>query len=133
LEFGSLSLLEKSHQKGETLRNYLSRDVDSYCSNRPGADAAKKTDNFLWDGALSKNPVSLQAKLGGRWLTAEFRAGDVVTFGMTTVHGSLDNQTDRIRLSSDCRYQLASEQIDNRWVGAVPPGHSRAGKMGRVC
>ena len=133
LELGGLSLLEKSHQKSAILRNYLSRDVDAYCSNQTGADTAKETDNFLWDGALSKNPVTLQAKLGGRWLTAEFRAGDVVTFGMTTVHGSLDNQTDRIRLSSDCRYQLASEAIDDRWVGTNPPGHSRAAKMGRVC
>ena len=133
LELGGLIVLEKSHQKGAKLRNYLSRDVDLYCSNRPGADVAKETDRLLWDGALAKNPLSLQAKLGGRWLTADFRAGDVVTFGMTIVHGGLDNQTDRIRLSSDCRYQLASEAVDDRWVGENPPGHSRAGKLGRVC
>ena len=56
------------------------------------------------------------------------------TFGMFLVHASLDNRTpDRIRLSSDSRYQRASEPIDERWVGPNPPGHSAAGKLGRIC
>ena len=31
------------------------------------------------------------------------------------------------------RYQRASEPIDDRWVGANPPGHTTAGKRGRIC
>ena len=31
------------------------------------------------------------------------------------------------------RYQRASEPIDERWVGANPPGHALAGKRGRIC
>ena len=77
--------------------------------------------------------MKLRNDLGGRWLTAEkYEAGDVLIFGMFTVHESLDNATDRIRLSTDTRYQLASEPIDERWVGAVP-GHSEAGKRGKIC
>jgi hypothetical protein len=106
---------------------------DSYCANRPGAEEAKNADSFLWDGKLAKDPVSLRKKLGGRWLTAEFEAGDMITFCMTLVHASLDNQSDQIRLSSDSRYQLASEAVDQRWVGANPVAHSRAGKLGRIC
>jgi hypothetical protein len=53
---------------------------------------------------------------------------------MFLVHASLDNRTaNRLRLSSDCRYQRASEPVDDRWVGAQPPGHGTAGKRGRVC
>jgi ectoine hydroxylase-related dioxygenase (phytanoyl-CoA dioxygenase family) len=133
LSLGGLMVLEGSHRKGTLLRNYLSRDVDSYCLNRSGAEQAKNSDSFLWDGKLAKDPVGLRKKLGGRWLTAEFAAGDMVTFIVTLVHGSLDNQTDQIRLSSDSRYQLASEAVDDRWVGFHPAAHSRAGKRGRIC
>ncbi len=61
-----------------------------------------------------------------------YETGDVLIFGMFTVHASLDNCTDRIRLSTDTRYQLASEPIDERWVGEVP-GHSEGGKRGKIC
>jgi ectoine hydroxylase-related dioxygenase (phytanoyl-CoA dioxygenase family) len=133
LELGGLMVLEQSHLKNALLKNYLSRDVDSYCANRPDADKARGTDSLLWDGKLAKDPVALRKKLGGRWLTAEFKAGDMITFSMTLVHGSLDNQTDQVRLSSDSRYQLATEAVDERWVGANPIGHTRAGKRGRIC
>src|SRR5258708_412349 len=83
---------------------------------RPVGERAQTSDSLLWDGKLGKDPVNLRKKLGGRWLTAEFEAGDMVTFCMTLVHGSLDNQTDQIRLSSDSRYQLATEAVDDRWI-----------------
>ena len=133
LNLGGLMALEGSHRKTALLRNYLSRDVDSYCENRPEAEKAQASDSLLWDGKLAKDPASLRNKLGGRWLTAYFQAGDMVTFSMTLVHARLDNQTDQIRLSSDSRYQLATESVDDRWVGLHPAGHSRAGKRGRIC
>jgi hypothetical protein len=52
---------------------------------------------------------------------------------MATVHASMDNQTNRFRLSSDSRYQLASEAIDERWIGEKPVGHGLAGKRGKIC
>ena len=53
---------------------------------------------------------------------------------MLTVHAALDNQVpDSLRLSSDSRYQKASEPIDERWVGENPPGHGPDGKVGLVC
>jgi hypothetical protein len=42
---------------------------------------------------------------------------------MFTMHASLVNLSDRYRLSSDTRYQLASEPVDERWVGEKPKGH----------
>jgi len=57
----------------------------------------------------------------------------VLIFSVYTVHGSLDNQSDEIRLSSDSRYQLASEPLDERWVGENPPGHGGASVKQLIC
>jgi hypothetical protein len=133
LDLGGLIVLEGSHRQAERLKPYLSRDVDDYCSNRDDA-AEYASGNKWWDGTLSKNAAALQKSLGGRWLTSpEFRMGDLVIFNMTLVHGSLDNQTDRFRLSTDTRFQLASEPIDARWIGENPPGHNMTQRRGRVC
>ncbi len=133
LDLGGLLVLEGSHHQSDRLKAYLSRDVDEYCTNRPDADA-DAAEKKWWDGTLTRSPRSLQKSLGGRWLTSpEFRLGDVVIFNMQLVHGSLDNQTDRFRLSTDTRFQLAAESIDERWVGENPPGHSLAQRRGRVC
>ena len=135
LEMGGVMLLEDSHRKSARLKNYLVVDVDAYCENRP-RQVEKVVGKGGWShpGFLSNNPATLRAKLGGRWLTApEWKMGDFITFGMTVVHGGLDNQTDRLRLSSDTRYQRASQPIDERWIGENPPANSLAGKRGRVC
>ncbi len=132
-ELGGLMMLEGSHKLDRIRNHYGKKDVDAYCSNRPDAPEYASGRKW-WSGWLSNNPRYLRQRLGGRWLTGEFRAGDLLTFTMFTVHGSLDNTTpDRIRLSCDFRYQLASEEVDERWVGENPIGHTSAGKRGRVC
>ena len=135
LELGGVMLLEGSHRQSDRLRNYLEVDVDAYCENRPKqVGQVKVNGGWSHPGFLTKNPVTLRAKLGGRWLTApEWKAGDFLTFGMTLVHASLDNQTDCFRLSSDTRYQRASQPVDERWIGANPIANTLAGKRGRVC
>jgi hypothetical protein len=57
----------------------------------------------------------------------------VLVFGMYTVHAAIDNQTHCYRLSSDTRYQLASEPVDDRWAGPTPAGHTKTGKRGMIC
>ena len=74
-----------------------------------------------------------EKKLGGRWLTTDYQLGDVLVFSMYTMHASLDNQTNQFRLSSDTRYQLASEPVDERWIGETPIGHGVASKRGMIC
>ena len=134
VHMGGLMLLEGSHGQHDRLRHYLERDVDTYCTNgRHAEDIESGRKLWSWDGALAKDPVSLREKMGGRWLTADFRAGDVLTFPMHMVHASLDNPSDRIRLSSDSRYQPDSLPADERWVGEKPIGHGLAGKRGRIC
>ena len=133
-ELGGLMVLEGSHKRMDLLEHYVYRDVDAYCENKPKEAEAAKAGKWAFTGTLSHNPPFVRNKFGGRWLTAEFRAGDFITFGMFLVHASLDNRTaNRLRISSDSRYQRASEPIDERWIGPNPPGHSAAGKRGRVC
>jgi hypothetical protein len=67
-------------------------------------------------------------------VTRDYRAGDLLVFTMHTAHLGLDNNTsDRFRLSSDSRYQPASEPADPRWVGTDPAGHGAASKQGLIC
>jgi ectoine hydroxylase-related dioxygenase (phytanoyl-CoA dioxygenase family) len=63
--------------------------------------------------------------------------GDALIFTLRTVHAGTDNETDRLRLSTDSRYQRADLPIDERWVrgsgGEDPIGHGLAAKQGKIC
>jgi hypothetical protein len=134
-EQGGLMVLEKSHLHEPLRENYCRKDVDAFCSNRRGEDWAQMGGggNIRTGGWLSNHPVKLRDRLGGRWLTGEYCAGDLLTFTTFLVHASLDNHSDRIRLSSDSRYQPASEPADERWIGPNPIGHGPGAKRGMIC
>ena len=74
-------------------------------------------------GWFTSDPVEMVDRYGGQWQTTEFRAGDALIFGMFTMHGSLNNQTNRYRISADTRYQRADEPVDERWIGENPIAH----------
>lgn len=122
-EHGSLIILEKSHLLENLKNTYGQMDIDK------DGNAKKirfRHGGFFRGGQYSKNPRAVQKEFGLRWLTTDFRAGDLVIFSVFTMHGTLDNASDRIRLSVDARYQLASEPVDERWVGEHPIAHSQA-------
>jgi hypothetical protein len=150
LTLGGLIVLEGSHRRTDVLGEYQAQDVDSYCENGPNAEAVRtgkiRWEDYRrwqepgagWDGAITHNPPALCDELAGRWLTSpEYCMGDVLIFSMRTVHASIDNQTDYIRLSSDSRYQPASEPADERWIlgpnGEDPYNHQLRAKRGRIC
>lgn len=105
LNEGPIVLLEKSH-KSSKLEKYWGKDADK--------------DHVGW---LSENPIGVQKSIGGRWLTSEFKAGDILCFDVRLVHASLDNRSpiNRCRLTSDTRYQLASDPRDERWHNNANP------------
>jgi len=107
---GPIAFVEGSHGFADLIAQHRGRDVD----REPG-----------YRGSLDADAVAVAQRYGMRLLTTDFRAGDVVLFGMFTLHGSLDNNLggNRIRLSCDVRYQPASDARDERWFGAPPPGH----------
>jgi hypothetical protein len=131
---GGLIVLENSHTREDIKSTYGQRDVDTYCEDDPGAERYRTTGEWAWNGKVSDDPVELREQLGTRWLTADYRMGDLLVFPMYTLHASLDNQTpDRLRLSTDTRYQLASEPVDERWVGEHPIAHGPDSKRSIIC
>jgi hypothetical protein len=130
---GGLAILEGSHRLEDIKNNYGSRDVDTYCENRPDAGKYARQETMAWDGVLSSDPVSLREQLGLRWLTNDYRAGDLLTFSMHTAHIGLDNNADCLRLSCDIRYQSANEPVDPRWIGPDPSAHGSRSKVGVIC
>lgn len=64
-----------------------------------------------------------------RLLTTDFHPGDLLVFGMTTLHGTLDNVSgvNRVRLSVDVRYQPDAAPKDERHFGPDPRGRSGGG------
>jgi hypothetical protein len=147
---GGLMLLEHSHRSAPVrLADYLRQDVDTYCENGPNAAAVRSgamrwehwqapAPGKAWNGEIADDAVALREQWGGRWLTArEYRMGDVLIFTMRTVHAGTDNETNRLRLSTDSRYQRADAPIDERWVrgeqGEDPVGHGIQAKRGKIC
>ncbi len=116
---GSLMILEGSHK--EVIHDKYA-DVD--------VDRDTQLEQPLRCGVLGRDPVEIQQHFGGRWLAGDFRLGDVLVFSTFTIHCSLDNQTSgsdsRIRLSCDTSYQLATDPLDERWIGPNPPRHNQA-------
>ncbi len=104
---GPLAILVGSHRFERIKETYGQMDVDR--------------DHV--QGWFSSDPIEMVDKFGGQWQTAEFRMGDVLIFGMFTMHGSLTNASDRYRLTTDTRYQRADEPIDERWIGENPIAH----------
>jgi ectoine hydroxylase-related dioxygenase (phytanoyl-CoA dioxygenase family) len=80
-------------------------------------------DRDLVDGWFSSDPREITEKFGGYWATTNFRAGDMLAFGLFTMHASTTNMTDRWRLSCDVRYQPAADSVDERWIGETPIAH----------
>ena len=125
-EQGGLMILEDSPKHVERLRTYLNKDVDTYCVNGPHAQEIE-TGKRKWGafgGALGKDPVDLREKLGGRWLSTEFSAGDVLIFSVYTIHASLDNHSRQVRLSSDSSLSTG-KRAGGRALGGREPGGPR--------
>lgn len=113
LELGTLAMLLGSQNYEKIKQTYGQMDVDR--------------DNVA-TGWFSDDPVEIVDMYGGQWATTPFEAGDAIIFGMFMMHASLNNTTNQFRISSDTRYQLASEPVDERWIGNKPKGHYAWGK-----
>lgn len=115
LDMGPLAILVGSHRFEKIKETYGKMDVDR--------------DRV--EGWFTTNPMEMVDRYGGRWATSEFKAGDALIFGMFTMHASLNNVSNRYRISCDTRYQRADEPVDERWVGENPPAHYawREGKV----
>lgn len=111
---GPLFVVEGSNRFRDVIDPMIGFDV---------ASESKRT------AALDQTAIELAGERDTRLLTTDFRAGDAMVFGMYTAHGSLDHhdETGRVRVSCDARWQAADLAIDGRYMGAHPSGTTGAG------
>ena len=111
---GPLFVLENSHRFDDLISQAEQIDYSSTSSPRV---------------QMMNNAVDFARSRGSRFLTADFKPGDVIVFGMTTMHGAFDNVSPigRTRLSVDVRWQPAAEPADERYFGPDPAGTTGAG------
>jgi ectoine hydroxylase-related dioxygenase (phytanoyl-CoA dioxygenase family) len=121
VEMGGLVYLEGSHTYGRQAEAEFSlknRDLP------PEERISAYNRNMVNSGWLSKDLPSLANRLNSRWLVADYETGDMVIHTAYMIHAATTNISPerRIRLSTDIRYQLVREPIDERWTNHVAPG-----------
>jgi len=111
---GPLMVVENSHRFSDLVESVVGFDVVR--------DTSRKA-------AFAENAIDFARARGTRLLTADFRAGDVILFGMYLLHGSLDHHDagGTVRVSTDLRWQPARMPADPRYFGAEPTGTTGAG------
>jgi ectoine hydroxylase-related dioxygenase (phytanoyl-CoA dioxygenase family) len=111
---GPLFVIEGSHKFMDIRKNFDNFDV---------------VFNKEQKASIDEDPVSFANKRNAKLLTTNFKPGDVLIFGMHTLHGAFENHAtdDRIRLTCDIRYQPISEPRDPRYFGVSPEGTTGAG------
>lgn len=73
-------------------------------------------------GAGNRQAVLPEALKDKPWVTGDYQQGDVLIFHSLMLHRALDNQTDRMRISVDYRYQSAREPLT---AGCLKPHFQR--------
>lgn len=124
LSHGPLMVLEDSHLDNPHTRCYLQMDADKLGY----FDAARlKHGTLVHGGRYSRRADRVRDEFGTRWLSTDYRLGDVIIFDPRNVHTTLDNQSEGYRISIDLRFQPVNDPIDPRFAGPNPVAHSGRG------
>jgi ectoine hydroxylase-related dioxygenase (phytanoyl-CoA dioxygenase family) len=113
VEMGGLVYLEGSDAWGRQKE----ADYAARAASLPAEERISAYNQFMKEGWLSKNLAELADGIKTRWLVADYEAGDMVIHSPYMVHASTMNfdAGNRIRLSTDIRYQRVRDEIDVRW------------------
>ena len=114
IEEGGLMYLEGSHLEGVKLEEEFSKK-NADLSREEQINAFNK--NMTEGGWISKDFPDLANKFNSQWLVANYEAGDVLLHSPYLIHASTNNESkeNRIRLSTDIRFQNVNDKIDKRW------------------
>ena len=114
IDKGPLFIIEGSHKFSDIKTKYNGFDVDIHKHMKATIDT---------------DPITFAQQRNSKILTAQFRPGDALIFGMYTVHGTFENYADdkKIRLTCDIRFQPNNELKDPRYFGPNPTGTTGAG------
>lgn len=115
VEMGGLVYLQGSDALGRKMEAEFTRN-NADLSPEERISAYNK--HMAVGGWISKDLPALARLIDGKWLLANYEAGDMVVHSPYMIHASTVNfdAQKRMRLSTDVRYQLQSEKIDPRWA-----------------
>jgi len=114
VEMGGLTYLENSDALG---RKMEAEFTIKNANLSPEERISAYNKNMTAGGWVGKDLAALADLIGGRWLVADYEAGDMVVHSPYMIHAATENidSQRRMRLSTDIRYQLSTEKIDPRW------------------
>ncbi len=113
VEMGGLVYLEGSDAIGREIEAEL---TVKNAMLSPEEQISAYNKNMMEGGEVSKDLNALADKHGGRWLVANYEAGDMLVHSPYLIHAATTNRDYRMRLSTDIRYQRVDEDIDPRWT-----------------
>ncbi len=114
LEMGGLTYLEGSDAFGRQLEaDFAARNATLSPEERLSA----YNKNMTATGGIGKDLSALVNRYHTRWLVADYAAGDMVVHTSYIIHAATQNNSgeNRLRLSTDIRYQRIRDEIDARW------------------
>ena len=107
--------MEGSSQLGEeTEADFMERAKDMPLEERLSAF----NKNMATNGHIAQDAATFVVGKG-KWLTANYEAGDVVLHNPYMIHAAAKNEdfeTGRIRLSTDLRFYEEGSGVDERWM-----------------
>ena len=114
VEMGGLVYLEGSHAIGVAMEKEFSRNA---ADMTPEEKINAYNKNMTEGGWVSKDLPDMAHRFNTRWLIADYEAGDVMLHSPFMIHASTTNvdAQNRIRLSTDIRFQNVDDEIDARW------------------
>ncbi len=114
LEMGGLVYHENSDAFGRQMEaDFAARSATLSPEERLSA----YNKNMSATGGIGKDLSALVSRYNTRWLTADYEAGDMVIHTSYMIHAATQNNSseNRMRLSTDIRYQRIRDEIDARW------------------
>jgi ectoine hydroxylase-related dioxygenase (phytanoyl-CoA dioxygenase family) len=114
LEMGGLTYLENSDNFGRQMEaEFAARNANLSPEQRVSA----YNKNMSATGGIGKDLSALVNRYNTRWLVADYEAGDMVVHTSYMIHAATQNVSseNRMRLSTDIRYQRIRDEIDVRW------------------
>jgi ectoine hydroxylase-related dioxygenase (phytanoyl-CoA dioxygenase family) len=121
VEMGGVIYLEHS----DTVGRQMEAEFSVKNANLPPEERINAYNRNMREGGwISTNLVEMADRFKSRWLIADYDAGDLVIHSPYMIHAATQNHDpmNRIRLSTDIRYQRTDDSIDQRWAKNWVPG-----------
>ena len=120
VEMGGVIYLESSDVVGRQME----AEFSAKNANLPPEERISAFNrNMRENGWISTNLVEMADRFNSRWLIADYEAGDMVVHSPYMIHAASQNHDplNRMRLSTDIRYQRINDLIDQRWAKTWVP------------